>query len=96
MQAGMESAKYLPFIFPIVMLFIFNSFPAGLTYYYFLSTTFTLIQQLVIKQFFVDEDKIRAQLIAKKVKPRKKGGFWDRLQEAQKKQMEEMERRIKG
>tara|TARA_B100000925_G_scaffold290481_1_gene275788 strand:+ start:420 stop:2417 length:1998 start_codon:yes stop_codon:yes gene_type:complete len=95
MQAGMEFMKYLPFIFPIVMLFIFNSFPAGLTYYYFLSTTFTLIQQLVIKQFFVDEDKIRAQLIAKKAKPRKKGGFWDRLQEAQKKQMEEMEKKNK-
>ena len=95
MQAGMEFMKYLPFIFPIVMLFIFNSFPAGLTYYYFLSTTFTLIQQLVIKQFFVDEDKIRARLVAKKAKPRKKGGFWDRLQEAQKKQMEEMEKKNK-
>ena len=95
MQAGMEFMKYLPFIFPVVMLFIFNSFPAGLTYYYFLSTTFTLIQQLVIKQFFVDEDKIRAQLAAKKAKPQKKGGFWDRLQEAQKKQMEEMEKKKK-
>ena len=49
----------------------------------------------MIKQFFVDEDKIRAQLIAKKAKPRKKGGFWDRLQEAQKKQMEEMEKKNK-
>lgn len=95
MQAGMEFMKYLPFIFPVVMLFIFNSFPAGLTYYYFLSTTFTLIQQLVIKQFFVDEDKIRARLVAKKAKPRKQGGFWDRLQEAQKKQMEEMEKKNK-
>lgn len=95
MQAGMEFMKYLPFIFPIVMLFIFNSFPAGLTYYYFLSTTFTLVQQLVIKQFFVDEDKIRTQLAAKKAKPQKKGGFWDRLQEAQKKQMEEMEKKNK-
>lgn len=95
MQAGMEFMKYLPFIFPVVMLFIFNSFPAGLTYYYFLSTTFTLVQQLVIKQFFVDEDKIRAQLKAKKAKPRKKGGFWDRLQEAQKKQMEEIEKKNK-
>ena len=93
MQAGMEFMRYLPFIFPIVMLFIFNSFPAGLTYYYFLSTTFTLVQQLVIKQFFVDEDKIRTQLAAKKAKPQKKGGFWDRLQEAQKKQMEEMEKK---
>ena len=30
-----------------------------------------------------------------KAKPRKQGGFWDRLQEAQKKQMEEMEKKNK-
>ena len=41
-----------------MFMFVLNSFPAGLTFYYFVSNVVTIGQQLLIKKF-VNEDKIR-------------------------------------
>ena len=48
---------------PIMFLFILNDFPAGLTFYYFVSNLATLGQQELIKRF-VDEGSIREKLAA--------------------------------
>jgi YidC/Oxa1 family membrane protein insertase len=50
--------KQLQYIMPIVFFVFLNKFSAGLTFYYFISTLFTIGQQAVIKRF-VDEDKIK-------------------------------------
>ncbi len=75
--------KTISYIMPVTFLFFLNSFPAGLTYYYFLSNIITYLQQVVIRKF-VDDDKIMA-IIEKnrlKNKDKKVSGFQARLQEA--------------
>ena len=55
--------KILVYLMPIMLLFILNDFPAGLTFYYFVANLATLGQQELIKRF-VDEDSIREKLAA--------------------------------
>jgi len=81
-QGPMKSMGY---IMPVVFLFVLNSFPAALTYYYFLSNLITFAQQALIRKF-VDEDKIRSILDENKLKNRskKKSIFQLKLEEAMK------------
>lgn len=61
--------KYLPFIFPVILLGVFNRMPAALTWYYTVSNTITLIIQFVIQTYIIDHDKIHAKLQENKKKP---------------------------
>lgn len=81
-QGPMKSMQY---IMPVGFLFFLNSFPAGLTFYYFVSNLFTIGQQAVIRKF-VDEDKIRKILEENKKRNvgKKKSKFQQRLEEAMK------------
>lgn len=81
----MPGMKYMPIFMSVFMFFFLNSFPAGLNYYYFLSTLITIGLTLIMKQV-IDEEKILARLEANKKKPKKKSGFMARLEEAQKMQ----------
>ncbi len=54
-QGPMKSMSY---IMPVVFLFVLNSFPAGLSFYYFMSNIITFGQQAIIRRF-VDEGKIK-------------------------------------
>jgi YidC/Oxa1 family membrane protein insertase len=68
MNQQMKSMNVMmTYIMPIIMLFFFNSYSSGLTYYYFLSNLIGIIQTFVIRKYFVDEDKLRKQLDAKAV-----------------------------
>ena len=82
-QPGMPNMKVIMYIFPIMMIFIFNDYSAGLSYYYFISTLISILMMVAIKQFFVDEDKLKAQIHdskSKKVED-KKSAFQKRLEE---------------
>ncbi|WP_276374753.1 membrane protein insertase YidC [Chryseolinea sp. H1M3-3] len=83
-QGPMKTMSYL---MPIIFLFVLNSFPSGLTFYYFISTVVTFGQQAIIKRF-VDEDKIRAIMEENKKKNAATGGkkskFMSKLEEAMK------------
>jgi len=61
--------KYLPFIFPIVLLGVFNKLPSSLTWYYTVSNGITLLIQFVIQKYIIDHEKILAQLQENKKKP---------------------------
>ena len=61
--------KYLPYIFPIVLIGVFNRMPAALTWYYTVSNTITLLIQFVIQKYIIDHDKIMAKLQENKKKP---------------------------
>lgn len=87
-QPGMEMMKYMPYIFPIFLFFIFNSFPAALTYYYFLSNMITFGQQFVINKFFIDEEKIKLQIEENKKKPVKKSKWAAKMEEIYKQQQQ--------
>lgn len=78
--------KYMAYIFPVMLLGIFNNLSAGLTYYYFLSNIISFGQQWVIQRFFIDEAAIHRQIQENKKKTPKKSGFMSRLEEMQKQQ----------
>jgi YidC/Oxa1 family membrane protein insertase len=80
-QPGM---KYLPYIMPLFLMFVFNSFPAALTYYYLLQNLLGVAHQLIIQKFFINEEKLRQQIEEHKKNPKPKSGFQKRLEEMQK------------
>lgn len=94
-DAGNPMMKYMPYIFPFMMLFIFNKLPSALTWYYTVSNVITLILQFVIQNYVINHDKILAEIAANKAKPKKQSKWQERLasmQEAQKK-MDEMKKK---
>jgi YidC/Oxa1 family membrane protein insertase len=87
-QEQMPGMKLMMYFMPVMMFFFLNSYPAGLNYYYLISTLITILQTLAFR-FFVNEEQLLAKLEANKskVKPaKKKSGFMARLEEAQKQQ----------
>jgi YidC/Oxa1 family membrane protein insertase len=82
MQGPMKSMQYF---MPVFFMFILNNFPAGLTFYYFVSNIVSFGQIAIIRKF-VDDDKIRAILEEnkKKNKNKKKSKFQARLEDAMK------------
>lgn len=80
--------KIMMYLMPVMMLFFFNSYPAGLSYYYFLANVISLLQTLLIQKVFINEDAIRAKLEANKKRPKanKKSKFAQRLEQMAKEQ----------
>ncbi|PZX56037.1 YidC/Oxa1 family membrane protein insertase [Algoriphagus ratkowskyi] len=77
--------KNLGYIMPVMFMFILNSYPAGLSFYYFVSNVVTFGQQALIK-LFVDDEKIRAKVEESKAKNvnKKKSKFQQKLEDAMK------------
>ena len=73
--------KYMPYIFPVVLLFIFNKLPSALTWYYTVSNIITLGLQFVIQKYIIDHDKILAQIDQKRKQPRKKSKWTERYEQ---------------
>lgn len=93
-QQTLPGMKHMPVFMSIFMFFFLNSYPSGLTYYYFLSTLITVTITFTMKKV-IDEDKILAQLEANKKKSKKKSGFMARLEEAQRIQEKQARERAK-
>jgi YidC/Oxa1 family membrane protein insertase len=87
--------KYMAYIFPVMLLGIFNNLSSGLTYYYFLSNVISFGQQWIIQRFFIDEEAIHKQIQENKKKTPKKSGFMARLEEMQKQQQQQLKNRKK-
>lgn len=80
--------KYMPYFFPIMLLFIFNGLPAALTWYYTVSNVITLLMQLVIQKVIINHDKILADIDVKRKTPKKKSNWqskYEQMVDAQKK-----------
>ncbi len=73
--------KYMPYIFPFMMLFVFNSLPSALTWYYTVSNTLTILQQVIIQKFIIDHDKILAKIEEKRKQPKKKSKWAERYEQ---------------
>lgn len=78
--------KWMPFIFPIFLMGFFNKMAAALTFYYFVSNMLSILQQFIIQKFFIDEDKLHAEIQANKSKPAATSKWSERLAEIQKQQ----------
>jgi len=91
-QPGMPDMKVMMYIFPVMMIFFFNDYSSGLSYYYFISTLISILLMIAIKRFFVNEDKLKVKMMARQAKaetsPKKKSKFQERLEEMQRKSIE--------
>ena len=87
--------KWLIYLMPVMFLFFLNSNSAALSYYYFISNMITFGQMALMRRF-VDEKAIHAKIEDNKKKPVKQSGFLQRLEQAQKKRMEEIKQQQSG
>ena len=78
-DTGNPMMKYLPFIFPVVLLGVFNRMPAALTWYYTVSNVITLLIQFVIQNYIIDHEKILAKLQENKKRPVSKSKWQDKI-----------------
>ncbi|GGF16465.1 membrane protein insertase YidC [Echinicola rosea] len=85
LTAAQGPMKNLGYIMPVTFMFVLNSYPAALSFYYFVSNMVTFGQQALIKRF-VDDNKIRAKIEQNKKKNvnKKKSKFQQRLEDAMK------------
>ncbi|MGI5975034.1 MAG: membrane protein insertase YidC [Paludibacter sp.] len=100
-QPGAGMMKWMMYLMPIMFMFIFNSYASGLSYYYFVSTLLTIVQTFIIRST-IDEEKLLAQLHAKRVantnkkqQSKKKSSFMERLEKMQREQEKLMRERNK-
>jgi YidC/Oxa1 family membrane protein insertase len=75
--------KYMPYIFPVLLLGVFNNLPAALTWYYTISNIITLILQFVIQKYIINHDKLKIQIAENRKKPVKTSGWQQKMQEMQ-------------
>ena len=89
-QAGgqeMKMMKWMMYLMPLMFLFFFNDYAAGLSYYYFVSLLMTIIQTMIFR-WAIDDKKVLAEIEAnaKKKGTQKKSGFAARLEAMQREQ----------
>jgi len=87
--------KYMPYIFPVMLLGVFNNLPAALTWYYTVSNTITLLLQIVIQKYIINHEKILAQIEENRKKPVKQSKFQERMMamQEQNKKLQEMKKK---
>jgi YidC/Oxa1 family membrane protein insertase len=73
--------KYMPYIFPFMLLFIFNKLPSALTWYYTVSNIVTLGLQFVIQNYIINHDKILAKIEVKRKTPKTKSKWQERYEQ---------------
>jgi YidC/Oxa1 family membrane protein insertase len=81
--------KTISYMMPVIFMFVLNSYPAALSFYYFISNIVTFGQQALIRRF-VDDEKIKTILEENKrtAGSRKKSKFQQKLEDAMKAQKE--------
>lgn len=89
---GNPMLKYMPYFFPVILLFIFNKLPSGLTWYYTVSNVITLGLQFVIQHYIINHDRIIAQIEANRKKPKKQSKWQERIAQMQEQQKQTQER----
>ena len=88
--------KYMPYIFPFVLLFIFNRLPAALTWYYTFSNLITLGIQFVIQNYIINHDKILVEIEQKRKAPKKQSKWQERIAQTMETQKKMQEMRDKN
>lgn len=78
--------KYMPYFFPVILLFVFNNLPSGLTWYYTVSNLITLALQFVIQNYIINHDKILAKIEVNRKKPKTKSKWAERMEQMQQQQ----------
>ncbi len=85
--------KWMPYIFPIILMGVFNKMAAALTFYYFFSNMLSILQQFIIQKFIINEDKIHAQIKENRNKPATPSKWQQKIEELQKTQVEKQKQK---
>ena len=88
----MPGMKYMMYLMPVIFLAVMNSYSAGLSWYYFLANIITFLQTWLMRKF-IDDGKIREQLLANMKKPEKKSAFQARLEEMTKQRQQQLNKK---
>ena len=84
---NMKFMKYMMYAMPLMFLFIFNDYAAGLSYYYLVSLFITILQTMIFRWTLDDEKMLKEIEENKKKKAGKpKSGFMARLEAMQREQ----------
>ena len=84
---NMKFMKYMMYAMPVMFLFIFNDYAAGLSYYYLVSLFFTILQTMIFRWTLNDKKMLEEIEKNKKHKAGKpKSSFMKRLEEMQREQ----------
>lgn len=89
-QPGM---KYMPYFMPILLMFMFNNFPAALTYYYLLQNLLGMGHQWIIQKFFINDEKLRRQIEDNKKNPKQPSGWQKKLADMQRQAQQQQQQR---
>jgi len=96
-QEGMpdmtKMMKYMIYFAPIMMMVFFNNYSSGLSLYYFISNLLSIGIMFTIKNYILDEQKIRQQIQFNKSQPVKPPSKFQRKMQAI---MEEAEKQKKN
>lgn len=76
-----DQMKMMTYFMPVIFLFMFNSFPAALTFYYFLQNVLSMAQQWFFTTFIIKEENVRAEMELAKKTPKKQSGFQKKMAE---------------
>jgi YidC/Oxa1 family membrane protein insertase len=96
MGNDMKLMKWMMYFMPFMFLFIFNDYPAGLSFYYFVSLLLTIIQTMMFR-LAIDDKKLLEQMEknAQKNVGKKKSGWMERLEKMQREQQQMMRENAK-
>ncbi|MCC8089299.1 MAG: membrane protein insertase YidC [Rikenellaceae bacterium] len=84
-MAGMKFMTL--YLMPIMLLFWFNNYSSGLSYYYFLSNIITMGQTIGFR-YAIDEKELHKKMKETPKKPKKKSKFMQRYEDAMKQQQQ--------
>jgi len=73
--------KIMIYLSPIMMLLFFNNYGSGLSLYNFISNLITIGIMIVIKRYFINSDKIHAQIQENRTKPKTESKFQRKMRE---------------
>lgn len=89
MQQQMPAMKWMMYLMPVMFIFIFNDYSAGLNYYYFVSGLISILIMTILRKT-TDEKallaKLEARMQANKNNPKKKSNMMAKLEALQKEQ----------
>lgn len=89
-MAGMKFMML--YMMPVMLLFWFNDYSSGLSYYYLVSNVITIGQTYAFR-YAVSDEKLHKQMKANAKKPAKKSKWAERLEQMQKSQQQQLKNR---
>ena len=80
------------YLMPLMLLFWFNNYSSGLSYYYLVSNIITIGQTYAFR-YIVNEDKLHQRMKENAVRPRKKSKFQQRYEDMMRQREQQLKRK---